>query len=424
MGKILRSAVAAGILAALSLAFAGLGAAQSCTWGGTPTVVPPSATALRAYRDFFHAPGRVAIDGAGHVFATDPPTGRIYVRDRYGRLIAVMQGFDTPLGIAVDGAGRIYVGEQGRGSVAVFDQRWNRLGQLGRGQGEFLLPNDIAIDPDTGQVYVSDSGAHQIKVYSAGGPLLGIFGAKGTDPGQFDFPTGVYASAGEVFVADQNNSRVQVFDQAGTFLRCFGVSTGTTMYGNNIGRIQGLTGDTQGRLYIADAFQGYVQVFDRWGVLLSTVGSFGEGPGQLRTPMDVAIDPYNRLFVASTNNARVEVYGLDSFSDPQVIPAVVDIKPDTIKRSSEKKTITAYIEIRGYPLDRVNPATITANGVPARPSPVAIGDYDGDGIPDLMVKFDAQALLATLPDGQAIIAVSGEFMDGTAFDGVDKVRVK
>lgn len=189
------------------------------------------------------------------------------------------------------------------------------------------------------------------------------------------------------------------------------------------GRIQGLAGDSLGRVYVADAFQGYVQVFDARGAPLGTVGGFGDGAGQLRTPMGLAIDRYSRLFVASANNARVEVFGLDGYSDPRVIPAIVAVKRDTLNRSSERKSITAYIEMRGYPLSEVNPATIAANGVTARPRPVAIGDYDEDLIPDLMVKFDAVPVLATLPDGEAVIVVTGEFTDGTAFEGYASVRV-
>ncbi len=74
-----------------------------------------------------------------------------------------------------------------------------------------------------------------------------------------------------------------------------------------------MTGDSQGRLYLADAYQGQVRVFDPQGVELSALGSFGELPGQLRTPSGLAIDDNNRLFVASVNTGRVEVFGLDDF---------------------------------------------------------------------------------------------------------------
>lgn len=406
----------------LVLALAAPASAQTCAWGGVSAIAPPATTPLRAYRKLFHSPGRVAVDTAGQVYATDPRPGRVIVRDRYGQLSAVVDGFSTPLGIAVDASGRIYVGEQGTGRVLVFDQGWNFLGKLGAGDSEFVMPNDIAIDPDTGSIYVSDSGANEIRGYSSDWRFLRVFGARGTGPGQFRFPAGIYVGAGEVFVADEDNDRVQVFDQSGTFLRCFGRS-GSMSFSKKFGRIHGLTGDSAGRIYVTDAFQGSVLVFDRGGALLGTVGSFGDGRGQLRTPMGLAIDPYNRLFVASANTGRIEVFGLDRFSDPQVIAAVVDVKPETLNRSSERRFITAYIELRDYRLEDVDARSITANGVAAAPSPVAVGDHDADGIPDLMVKFDAQAVMGTLTDGEATIVISGHAGDGTPFEGTDRVRV-
>ena len=74
---------ATGIVVALCLWLAGTASAQTCAWGGTSTVAPPTATPLRAYGDFLHAPGRVAVDGSGRVYATDPRTGPVYVRDAY-----------------------------------------------------------------------------------------------------------------------------------------------------------------------------------------------------------------------------------------------------------------------------------------------------------------------------------------------------
>lgn len=423
----MKNGLAVALLVALSFSFAATGFAALCASGGVSMAASPSATYLRSYREFIHGPGRLAIDSSGNLYTTDPRTGKIFIRDPYGRLLSVMDGFDYPLGIAVDRDGRIYVGEQGTGTVTVFDQQLRPLHKLGLGDGEFIIPNAIAIDPDPlyGRIYVSDSGAHMIKVYSADGTLLSFFGGKGAGPGQMDFPVGLYISpVGQIFVADQNNDRIQVFDRSGTFLRCFQVSVGRTWYfGANKGRIQGLTGDSQGRLYVADAFQGYVEVFDGWGASIATIGKFGAGPGQFRTPIDLAIDLYNRLFVSSTNNARVEIFGLDRYSDPHVIPAVVDVEPNTLKRSSRRKSITAYIEIRNYRLEQINRATINAYGVPARPWPTAIGDHNENGIPDLMVKFDAQSLLSLLPDGQTLIIVSGEFMDRTLFEGSATVRI-
>ena len=57
-----------------------------------------------------------------------------------------------------------------------------------------------------------------------------------------------------------------------------------------------------------------------------------------------------------------------------------------------------------------------------------IGDHDGDGIQDLMVKFDRQTLIALLrdlvePPTDVKLTVIGELDDGTIFEGSDVIKV-
>lgn len=273
---------------------------------------PPTAVPLGAFGEgAVNGAARVAADSTGRIYTTDPVHGEVTVLDAFGRTLERRTGWQRPLAVAVDAAGRILVGEEATGSVTVFTPDWQRLGQLGAGPNEFILPSHIAPDPDplsSDTVYVCDSGANQIKVYRAG-RFAFSFGERGTGSGQFDFPAGIHVSSnGEVFVVDQHNDRVQVFDRAGQFLRAFLLKTGTRP-----GRPQGITGDSQGRLYIADSFQGFIKVFSPEGSFLSTLGSYGEGRGQLRSPAGLAIDRFGRLLVASVNNCRLELLGLDAY---------------------------------------------------------------------------------------------------------------
>ena len=62
--------------------------------------------------------------------------------------------------------------------------------------------------------------------------------------------------------------------------------------------------------------------------------------------------------------------------------------------------------------------------VPAELHPTEIGDYDSDGIPDLMVKFDRQSVIDILPVGDEVnVTVTGKLFDKTAFEGSDTIRV-
>lgn len=257
-----------------------------------------------------------------HLFITDPATGRVVERNALGQLLAVEDGFQQPLAIAVDAAGRRYLSEQTTGSVGVFDADWTLLFKLGAGDGdgdgdgtgEFASPIDIALDPADGSVYVADGGNHTIEVYDSSGRWARTLGGQGSGAGQFEHPGAVHVSAaGEVWVADQNNDRIQVLDKNGTLQRCFGHQSGEA---RKFGRIQDLVEDSAGRFYAADAFHGHVKVLDGQGVELTTLAGFGEGAGELTTPSGLAMDSSQRLFVASHGNGRVEVFGIDDYSDP------------------------------------------------------------------------------------------------------------
>ena len=61
--------------------------------------------------------------------------------------------------------------------------------------------------------------------------------------------------------------------------------------------------------------------------------------------------------------------------------------------------------------------------VSALSKPTEIGDYDNDGTPDLMVKFDGAAVQDILDVGDEVeVTISGE-VGGITFEGSDTIRV-
>jgi parallel beta-helix repeat protein len=109
------------------------------------------------------------------------------------------------------------------------------------------------------------------------------------------------------------------------------------------------------------------------------------------------------------------------------IPAIIDIDPDTLNLRSKGRWITAYIELpSGYSVENIDVSTVRLivgeNEVPAEPWPTGIGDYDNDGIPDLMVKFSRSAVQALLSVGEYEMKVVGE-VAGLPFEGSDVITV-
>ena len=108
------------------------------------------------------------------------------------------------------------------------------------------------------------------------------------------------------------------------------------------------------------------------------------------------------------------------------IKAYIDINPNTMNLKAKGKWVTCYIELQeGFSVEDIHTSTILLNGeIPAETKPVTIGDYDNDGLPDLMVKFDRAALAALLETGEAVlIVVTGELDAGLIFDGSDTIKV-
>ena len=120
-------------------------------------------------------------------------------------------------------------------------------------------------------------------------------------------------------------------------------------------------------------------------------------------------------------------------SPPKI--ARVDVNPDTLNLKSKGRWITAHIELpEGYNISNIDRSTILLNDtIPVdsfwldKPFESVIGDYDNDGITDLMVKFDRQALIEYIRtkgirDAEVTLAITGE-ANGKSFEVTDTIKV-
>lgn len=128
------------------------------------------------------------------------------------------------------------------------------------------------------------------------------------------------------------------------------------------------------------------------------------------------------------------------------IQATVDVDPNTLNLKSEGNYATAYIELpEGFDPGEIDVSTVTFEDVlPAMPSPADVGDYDSDGIPDRMVKFNRAGVISLLSGSEESslwlsergedtaplnhgdefeVTVSGYLADGRMFSGADVIRV-
>ena len=114
----------------------------------------------------------------------------------------------------------------------------------------------------------------------------------------------------------------------------------------------------------------------------------------------------------------------------------VAVHPETLNLKSKGKWITVYIDLpESYSVEDIAISTIRLDDeIQAEMDPKYgfvksphIKDRDGDGAPELMVKFDRAAVVEYIQgegitDGEVTLTIIGE-VDGEPFEGIDTVRV-
>jgi hypothetical protein len=123
---------------------------------------------------------------------------------------------------------------------------------------------------------------------------------------------------------------------------------------------------------------------------------------------------------------------------PIVIDATIDVDPNKLNLQSKGKWVTCYIELpEAFSVNDIDLSTVAISAIDGelldpplyREGPTEIGDYDHDGISDLMVKFNRQELVDILRDmgygdgDRPELTVTGGLVGDTAFEGADTIEL-
>jgi Uncharacterized conserved protein len=277
-----------------------------------------------------HAPLGIALDSSINIFVSDTGNDRIQkfrlsnpcppgttqivagvcLVTKWGQHGSGIGQFANQIGVTVDRLGNVYVADTGNDRIqkftnaGVFIRAW---GSTGSGDGQFNSPIGVAVDP-SGNVYVSDQGNHRIQKFGSSGNFIRAWGP----PGPGDTLTGIDVdSAGNVFVADAGNERILKFTNSGIFIKTWGQS------GTGDGQFRAASGvdvTPSGNVFVVDFGNHRIQKFTNDGTFITKWGSLGTADGQFQAPGDVGavflgVDIFSeRVFVADTNNHRIEVF--------------------------------------------------------------------------------------------------------------------
>jgi len=182
-----------------------------------------------------------------------------------------------------------------------------------RGPDALTRPIGVAVLGDS--VYITDTDARAVRVYSLNGEYRFSFSAIGD--GEYESlgnPHHISAGPdGNIYVSDRRHRSIFVFSADGTFIRRI-APTGTD---EQLWSPLGTTFDAQGNIWATDvgiAENHRVIAFDPQGVEIQRFGStvmveqMMESPGRLFFPNHIAISDDGRVFVSDSNNRRVQVF--------------------------------------------------------------------------------------------------------------------
>lgn len=317
-------------------------------------------------------PVRVAGDSYGYLYVADPRGGGISKYDRNGSLTKKITTVPVPQAVAIAATGDIIVS---RGVTVT------RMSPDGTTKGDFTAPfsfaGGITVADAANRIFVTDSGAHCVKIFDLNGIYLGQFGTQGSGQGQFLQPTGIaYDRVGnQLAVVDTFNCRIQLFQLDGTYKKSIGsYGSGALRFTSPRSVAFEYSSDLSSttRMYVVDSFQSRVQVIDpNGGTFLSFIGNYGITAGTLLLPSDALLDSFdstNKRLVVANGFGNVTIFGIDGGS---AAPAASGSGPLLTINAVPLATNLTSITIGGTvkPNGSAAVATVTVNGAAATLAP-------------------------------------------------------
>jgi DNA-binding beta-propeller fold protein YncE len=266
---------------------------------------------------------------------------------RFGGTHAPTGGFNEPSGLAVDTNTFVADSVNQRmqrftTSTGAFNMTWGDRGWGAKDLSGFNWPRDIAINQQSGTVWVADTKNNRVTQFTRNGTATGrTFGVLGSDVGQLHWPFAVASTGKDVVVADTWNNRIERWDttslaptwsqSAVSFPRDVAVQ-GTIVYvadtmNNRVLELNAGTGGIlrtiagipdpegiavtpAGMIWVSETGQNRLAEISAAGVVLQTFGGQGSGHGQFFHPTHLEIYA-GALYVADEWNDRIEVFKLN-----------------------------------------------------------------------------------------------------------------
>jgi DNA-binding beta-propeller fold protein YncE len=230
----------------------------------------------------------------------EKPNGFANVLLEFGREGIGPGMFTDARSVAVDGDGRIYVGEYTGGRIQVFDPTGKFVSQWNFGDRKSLL-RGLAADRK-GTVYVV-----------TGGSIDRYRGETGEKLGPLDYERSGFddvaagADGGLVAAWHSNRDDIVTFDANGKVTLKIPAAISTASGDSELSMRVAVDGS--GYIYALGRFNDAIFKFGRDGKFINRFGSRGDGAGQLRAPLSIAVDGFGRVYVGDMKG--IQIYDAD-----------------------------------------------------------------------------------------------------------------
>lgn len=211
--------------------------------------------------------------------------------------------FSYPRAVAAEPKQSIFIADKtGRiqrfAKDGTFEKMW-RMPESERGK-----PVGLTVHPD-GRVFVADTHYHRVSVFDRDGKLLDRFGREGTGDGEFLLPTDVAIDReGFVYVSEyQGNDRITKWSPD---LQFVAVLADQPIEGKRLSRPAGIDIDEEQTIWVADACNHRIVRLSLKGEVLAVFGTFGDAPGELRYPYDITVTPNGEIMVCEYEGNRLQ----------------------------------------------------------------------------------------------------------------------
>jgi len=172
--------------------------------------------------------------------------------------------------------------------------------------GDFQSAQALSTDR-FGHVFISDAGRSVVRKYAINGDLLAEVGGPGWGIGRFDNPRGLDASVSlSVFVADMHNRRIVRLDRDLNVIAALGGESDAVSV--DVGYPIDVASSAFDQLFVLDSENTRILALSDFDRVTYVFGDHTSGEGRLRTPVALAFDGNERLYVLET--ARVVVFDI------------------------------------------------------------------------------------------------------------------